>query len=106
MICNLDQDQGTRPVSLARFLHRSKAFCMPFNSMEHFPALRRTSPLSSRVMEQCLKAQTALMSAFEDDNTFDFAGEDTHGLEESPNCPSPPLPSVITSFLLQDSIIV
>eukprot|EP00579_Thalassiosira_antarctica_P004311 CAMPEP_0201894738 /NCGR_PEP_ID=MMETSP0902-20130614/41287_1 /ASSEMBLY_ACC=CAM_ASM_000551 /TAXON_ID=420261 /ORGANISM="Thalassiosira antarctica, Strain CCMP982" /LENGTH=94 /DNA_ID=CAMNT_0048426871 /DNA_START=88 /DNA_END=368 /DNA_ORIENTATION=+ len=74
--------------------------------MEHFPALLITSPLASSVMEQLRKAQTALISAVGEDNTLDLAGEDTHGLEDSPNCFSPPLPNTMTSFLLEDNITV
>jgi hypothetical protein len=57
-------------------------------------------------MEQCRKAQTAAISGLDDDNAFDLDGDDNHGFDVRPNCPSPPFPNVMTSFLLLDSIIV
>ena len=55
------------------------AFFVPFNSMEHFPAL----PIPS--LQQLRKGHTALMPAVGEDSALDFVGDDTHGLEERPS---------------------
>lgn len=91
------------PVSFARLIQFASARSIPL----HFPAVFITSPVSFNVIEQLRYAHTALISPpLLDDNTFDLESDDTHGLDVRPNCPSPPLPNVMTSFLLEDSITV
>mmetsp|Transcript_20926 Transcript_20926/g.34540 ORF Transcript_20926/g.34540 Transcript_20926/m.34540 type:complete len:94 (+) Transcript_20926:102-383(+) len=70
-----------KPLSAARFRQSSKAFLI----LEHFPTLFFISPSSPNVMEQCRNAHTAAISDFDDDNAFDFEGEETQGLEVRPN---------------------